>query len=315
MIRPRISVIMPVFNAEKYIEEAVKSICNQTLGNFELIVVDDCGNDSSMEIISAIKDDRIKILHNSENKGIAYSRNRALEACTGEYIAIMDDDDISLPYRLQCQADFLDYNTFIDIVGGQSSIINGQGEVIQGPEMMQEDYKMNKVMFLFYNSFHNSEVMFRRELVMKNNIRYVDHMLGMEDFRFWIDCACHGKISNVNEEILKYRITDANETARVRSAQGNDRKELFGLLRKYSLEKNGFYVSDRQMKALNLVVNEEGTGKFECAQQVMELFTCMQSLVKQSHEMEKEYIEELKMWLKIIFTNKVSGSSHTVIWM
>lgn len=315
MSNPRISVIMPVYNAEEYVEEAVWSICSQTFENFELIIVDDCGSDSSIEKISAINDSRIRILHNKENKGIAYSRNKALEASRGEYIAIMDDDDVSLPNRLKCQSDFLDYNTFIDIVGGQSSIINGLGEVIQGPEMMQENYKMNKVMFLFYNSFHNSEVMFRRNLIMKNNIRYVDQMLGMEDFRFWIDCACYGKISNVNEEILRYRITDENETARVRNVQGDDRKELFGFLRKYSLEKNGFYISDSQMETLNLVVDEEGTGKFECAQQVMELFTCMQSLVKQSHEMEKEYIEELKMWLKIIFTNKVSCSSHAVIWM
>ena len=227
----------------------------------------------------------------------------------------MDDDDISMPNRLQCQADFLDYNTFIDIVGGQSSIIDGRGEVIRQPEIMQEDYKMNKVMFLFYNSFHNSEVMFRRDLVIHNGIRYADHMLGMEDFRFWIDCACYGKISNVKEEVLKYRITDVNETTRVRNEQGKDRKELFGQLRKYSLEKNGFYISERQMKALNSVVNEEGTGKCESAQQVMDLFTCMQNLVMQAEKMNKEYVEELKAWLKIIFSNKISESSHLGIWM
>lgn len=315
MINPCVSVIMPVYNAEKYIEEAVESICNQTFEDFELIIVDDCGNDSSMEKVSRIKDSRIKILHNMRNYGIAYSRNRAIETCNGDYIAIMDDDDISLPNRLQCQTEFLSYNTFIDIVGGQSSIINGLGETIQRPQMMQENYKMNKAMFLFYNSFHNSEVMFRRELVMRNNIRYMDQMLGMEDFRFWIDCACYGKISNVNEEVLKYRITEENETARVQIRQKNDRKKLFGMLRRYSLEKNGFHVSDKQLDALNQVVDESGTGKFECAQQVVDLFTCMESLVLQARNMGKEYIEELEMWLKIIFTNKISETRHTEIWL
>lgn len=315
MNKPKVSVIMPVYNAEKYISWAVESILNQSFKNFELVVVDDCGNDNSMNILSRYKDSRIKIYHNTANRGIAFSRNRAISESTGEYIAIMDDDDIALKDRLLHQSEFLDSNPVIDVVGGQSSIINEIGEVVQPPEMMQENYKMNKVMFLFYNSFHNSEVMFRKRLVEQNNIIYADNMLGMEDFKFWIDCSANGFISNINEEVLRYRRTESNETSRVRNSQYEDRKRLFNKLRRYSLERNGYSLQEEELAALNKVINEEGDGTFHSADEVMKLFRCMYSIIGQAKQLRVDYLNELQMWLKIIFNNKFSDSYHEDIWL
>lgn len=314
MEKPLVSVIMPVYNAERYIRESVESILRQSFSQFELIVVDDCGTDSSMEILSEIKDERMKIIHNNANRGIAFSRNRALEASIGRYIAIMDDDDIAMPNRLLHQVQFLENNPMIDVLGGQSSIIDENGNVLCKPEMMQEDPKMNKVMFLFYNSFHNSEVMVRKSLIEKNNIRYCDNMLGMEDFRFWIDCSAYGAISNINEEVLQYRITQTNETTRVKESKRSDRKDLYLALRQYSLEKNGFYLEREDLEVFNDVINEEGDGTFHSATEVIKLFQAMYKIVKQAKQMQVDYEEELQMWLKIIFNNKISGTSHIDIF-
>lgn len=314
MEKPLVSVIMPVYNAERYIREAVDSVLRQSFSGFELIAVDDCGVDSSMEILARIKDERIKIIHNNTNKGIAFSRNRAIEASVGKYIAIMDDDDIAMPDRLLHQIQFLESNPMIDVLGGQASIIDEKGNVLCKPEIMQENCKMNKVMFLFYNSFHNSEVMVRKSFIEKYNIRYCDNMLGMEDFRFWIDCSAHGTISNINEEVLQYRITKTNETTRVRESQKNDRKELYLALRQYSLEKNGFYLERKELEVLNDVINEEGNGTFHSAMEVIELFQTMYKIVEQAKQMQVEYQDELQMWLKIIFNNKISGTSHIDIF-
>ena len=92
MNNPMVSVIMPVYNGEKYIRKALESILNQTFQDFELIIIDDCGNDSSMIIVNEYKDSRIRVFHNNVNKGIAFSRNRAIQESKGKYIAIMDDD-------------------------------------------------------------------------------------------------------------------------------------------------------------------------------------------------------------------------------
>ena len=85
---------MPVFNAEKYILKAVQSILSQTEKDFELILIDDCGTDKSVEIVSKLEDSRIRILKNNENRGIAWCRNRGIREAKGEYIALMDDDDL-----------------------------------------------------------------------------------------------------------------------------------------------------------------------------------------------------------------------------
>ena len=97
-----ISVIMPVYNAEKYICQTVESILKQTYTDFELILIDDCGTDKSIDLVKkTYSDTRIKYYRNDKNMGIAYSRNRGLEVATGEFVAFMDDDDIAPLNRLE----------------------------------------------------------------------------------------------------------------------------------------------------------------------------------------------------------------------
>lgn len=314
MNNPMVSVIMPVYNAEKYIRNAIESVINQTFQDFEFIIIDDCGNDASIKIVDEYNDSRIKVFHNNINKGIAFSRNRAIQESKGKYIAIMDDDDISLPDRLLYQVDFMEKNSFIDVSGGQSSIIDEEDNVISAPELMQESTKMNKVMFLFYNSFHNSETIIRKKLIDDNTIRYSDNMLGMEDFKFWIECSLHGRISNINKEILKYRVTNDNETSRVRRVQEDARRNLFNKLRQYSLLSNGYYLERKEFDLLNTVINETGDGVFCNSDQVIRLFQIMHKIIRQAKNMHVDYLDELQMWLKIIFNNKFCGSQHVNIW-
>ena len=101
---------MPLYNAEKYVFKAVNSILNQSFRDFELIIVDDCSVDNSASIVTEFNDDRIKFFSNERNQGIAYTRNRAIELASGEYIAIMDDDDIAPLNRLEREVLYLDEN-------------------------------------------------------------------------------------------------------------------------------------------------------------------------------------------------------------
>lgn len=105
---PKISVILPAYNAEKYINEAIDSILTQTYRDFELIILNDCSKDRTEEIILSYEDDRIVYLKNQVNMGVAATLNRGLAAAKGEYVARMDADDISLPERFEKQAAYLD---------------------------------------------------------------------------------------------------------------------------------------------------------------------------------------------------------------
>ena len=105
---PLVSVVMPAFNGEQFIGRAIRSILDQTYENWELVIVDDCGTDHTMDVVRSFYDDRIKVFSNEKNKGIAFSRNKAIENSHGKYIAILDDDDMALPDRLRRQVEFLE---------------------------------------------------------------------------------------------------------------------------------------------------------------------------------------------------------------
>lgn len=118
-IEPLVSVVMPVWNRERFLAAAIDSVLSQTYRNFELIIVDDGSEDSSVDIIRSYqsRDDRIRFISMPSNQGHSVAKNLGIEAATGEYIAFMDSDDISLPDRLRRQVSFLQDNPEIDAVG------------------------------------------------------------------------------------------------------------------------------------------------------------------------------------------------------
>jgi glycosyltransferase involved in cell wall biosynthesis len=106
----KVSVIMTIFNGKKFLHEAIDSVLLQTLKDFELIIIDDGSTDSSLEIVKSYNDQRIKLLINEVNRGQSYSRNRGIKMASGEYIAVMDGDDIMYPNRLEIQMNYLKVN-------------------------------------------------------------------------------------------------------------------------------------------------------------------------------------------------------------
>ena len=104
---PKISVLMPVYNGDKYLKKSINSILRQTFDDFELIIINDGSTDLSLSIIKSYQDKRIKIINNSKNIGIAYSLNKGLNKANGDYIARQDQDDISHPERFMCQVNYL----------------------------------------------------------------------------------------------------------------------------------------------------------------------------------------------------------------
>ena len=119
---PKVSVVMPAYNAEKYIGEAIESILNQTFRNFEFIIINDGSVDRTKEIIQEYDDPRIVLLENDKNSGIVVTLNKGVDAATGEYIARMDADDIALSNRIEQQVMFLNTHRNIGVVGSALQI-------------------------------------------------------------------------------------------------------------------------------------------------------------------------------------------------
>lgn len=199
--QPVITVLMPVYNCELFIEEAVESILNQTFTDFEFIIIDDCSTDGTVAIINKFADARIQLIQKEKNTGYTNSLNYGLTIAKGKYIARMDGDDISMPERFAKQVDFLEANNDIVLCGAVFKII-GTGEIINVPEN-HDDIKFG---MLLRCRIGHPTVMIRKKVLIDNNINYDHEMEPAEDYDLWVRLLEIGKLHNLQECLLAYRI-------------------------------------------------------------------------------------------------------------
>ncbi len=207
---PHISVIMPAYNAENFIFEAIQSILNQTFTNFEFIIINDGSVDKTESIIKKFNDPRIVYVKNDINKNIVDSLNIGIEIARGLYIARMDADDISLPSRLETQLFYLKKKK-LDIVG--SWVINFSSK--HSNSLLQLPLNSNNIDFftLLFSPLIHSTVFGRSELFKE--FKYCKDFEYIEDLELWIRCILSDKlIGNVPEVLLKYRISEGQITKR-----------------------------------------------------------------------------------------------------
>ena len=124
-----VSILMPVYNAEPYLSEAIQSMLNQTYTDFELIILDDCSTDRSADVVQTFSDTRIVYHRNDVNYGLANNLNTGIKLAKGKYIARMDGDDISLPERIERQMQFLSIHPEVDLVGCWLKLFGDRDEV------------------------------------------------------------------------------------------------------------------------------------------------------------------------------------------
>lgn len=215
-----ISVIIPVYNAEKYIEEALLSITNQSYKNLEILVLNDGSSDKSKEIILSIKDDRIKYFENSENKGLIYTRNKLISLVKTNYVVFMDADDISFVDRIKKQYEYLKEKPDISILGCYYTIIPDN--------IVIENYlRSNEILeaLLFSCPVGNPTVMIN--LTKVNNVLNYDENIDVaEDYNLWTKMIKSGfKIENYPEVLLQYRRHD-NQTSTLKRKTLEDKANI-----------------------------------------------------------------------------------------
>lgn len=303
-MKPEVSVIMPVYNAEEFIAKAIESILNQTYTNFELVMIIDCPTDGTLNIINQYSDKRIRIIYNKCNSGIAYSRNRGLSVSQGKYVALMDDDDISLRNRLEKQVYFLEENSDIDVLGGRSQTINELGKIINTSTIALTNPLYINAMLLFRNVLINGTVMMRKDFIDKYRLCYKDGCLGMEDFLFWIDCSKVGRITNLDEVLLLYRKSRYNETNKVRQIKSKERCRLYAFLQKYSLESSGIRLSSEKLLVINKVLAEVG-GRCESEDEIIDFYEALKEVIDQAEKINCINKREIKIACRKLLGEKI----------
>ena len=208
---PLVSIVMPIYNSETYLDEAILSIIHQTYKNWELLIINEFGsNEEGKRIINryAAIDSRIRLIQNSERLGIAESLNEGLRQAKGEYIARMDGDDISLPERIEKQVEFMESNNDILLCGVQVEVFGSE----KWDWKLETDPARIRTDALFYSPCVHPTILFRRDVINKYNVFYNKDYKASEDYDFFTRILEFGEIANLKEVLFKYRLYGTNAT-------------------------------------------------------------------------------------------------------
>jgi glycosyltransferase involved in cell wall biosynthesis len=202
---PKITVIMPVYNGEKYLKEAIESILLQTFIDFEFLIIDDGSNDKSSKIIEvyAKTDPRIRFLSNSSNLGLINTLNKGIVEAKANYIARMDADDIALPNRFEKQIQFLHKNSEISVLGTNMILINENSDFVRKISLPSEPLLIKWSLYFFCPLAHPT-IMCRRSMLLEiagynHDFKYT------EDYELWLRASEKYKFYNLSEALLYYR--------------------------------------------------------------------------------------------------------------
>jgi len=238
-LAPRISVVMPAFNAAAHVGAAVESILGQTYGDFELVVIDDGSTDGTAEIVGRHADPRIRLLRNPRNLGLIATLNRGLRECRGELVARMDADDISLPGRFAAQLRFLDAHPEVGICGTSIETFGARTErwtIVCDPALLRAE-------MLFSSAFSHPTVMFRRALLLRHGLAYDPAYPHAEDYALWARFAAVTELANLPEVLLRYRLHGESVSERHHPLQ----QATADRIRREQLRRLGLEASDRQL--------------------------------------------------------------------
>lgn len=204
----KISVLMPVYNTpENYLREAVESILAQTCADFEFLILNDASTDDNVEkVIKSYDDKRIRYWRNDKNLGISLSRNKLIGLSRGEYLAVFDHDDVSLPERLEKQAAFLDAHPEVGVVGCWYRILGAEDKVSRFPA---EDAEIKEIMVNSCCICHPAS-MIRRSVLVEHNIGYENDYTPAEDYALWCRLLSKTRFANLPEVLFAYRNHESN---------------------------------------------------------------------------------------------------------
>ncbi len=247
--KPLVSILMAIYNGEKYLREAIESMLSQTYTNFEFLIINDGSTDSTEEIILSYQDDRICYLKNEQNVKLIASLNKGLDLANGKYIARMDADDISLPDRLKKQVEYLEKNPEIGVIGSWVKTIG----LTQNKDIKFKSGHNNIRFELFFQNYlHHPSVMIRRDVLFQHNLKY-ENFIHAEDYAFWIKLSNYTHLDILPEFLLLYRLHGNN----ISEVHVESQKKQTSQLRRIQLSDLGIELTDDELKLYESFIDDD----------------------------------------------------------
>lgn len=231
-----VTVLMPVFNAGRYIEEAINSILGQTYSDFEFLIIDDGSTDRSMELISSFEDPRIKVLKNDKNKGLIETLNKGLELINTKYVVRTDADDVSLPERLKEQVLFMENNPEVGACGTWFDSILSDGKTVSGGRFLT-DFEQIRLRHLYQIQIIHGTSILRTSVLDKNGLRFDKSFAHAEDYDFFDRLGNVSKIANVPRVLYKIRHHDGRvSNVHAQTQKDNSNRVKYRIFNKIGLD-------------------------------------------------------------------------------
>lgn len=307
MNSPIVSVIIPAFNAENYIGEAISSVLNQDFKDYEIIVINDGSTDQTVRIVSDFSDYRINLI-NQPNSGISKARNRGIEESKGQYIAFLDADDTWFPNKLSLLVSFLNNNQEYAMVYSRGELIDSNGQLIGFFPYKGFEGNILKKLLLNASLIHSSSILIQKNILdsYKGFDSNINHY---EDWDLWLRIAARYKIGFLKDVLLKIRINKEGNTARTM----NDESKLYDVLyiANRIFQISGFPISLKPLKrqVISYVYKMEGFRNmhFHQMKKARQLF--IQSI--------KSYALNPELYFAVIYTligARISNFIHQNLW-
>lgn len=230
---PKVTVLMSVYNGERYLSAAIDSILKQTFTDFEFLIINDGSSDNTPKILKNYKDARIKIINNQRNVGLTRSLNKGLHLAKGDYIARQDADDISLPERIQKQVDFMEENKNVVLLGTAISLIDEDGNIMRDIQYPISHFVIRKALKK-HNCFCHGSVMFKKQYV-RDLGGYREVFKTAQDYDVWLRLSEKHEVANLRDRVYQYRFNPSSVTF----------KKILNQLRMANFARKASYARDR----------------------------------------------------------------------
>lgn len=260
---PLVTVFIAAYNCEEYIQETIKSILNQTYENLEILIIDDGSEDGTVKKIKEFMDSRIKLYQNNKNKGIPYTRNKGINLALGEFIAIIDADDISVSNRIEKQVDFMLENKSIDVLGTfYKTLGNKFPRVVKTKFIKPEEIRCY---LMFYNNIANPTAMIRKETIHDFKLTYDESFFVAQDYKLWSEIIKYGRIQILPEPLTQYRVGHQNITnlSKKDKEKATKRKFLIDSIHEDLLNYFGFELTDKELQLFNNIFTDNVSDDFQ----------------------------------------------------
>lgn len=235
---PLVSVIMPAYNSEQFIEKSIRSALMQTCSNLEIIVIDDCSKDGTVQIVQKLaqEDDRVRLIQNETNLGAANSRNKGMDCSRGAYVALLDSDDIWYPEKLEKQIKLAE-ETGAGLLYSSYAMVDEQGKKKCRDFVVNEQITLESM--LRKNEIGCSTVLLRGDVIQQ---RRFSNAYYHEDYVLWLQLLKEGvKAAGIREVLVDYTLRDNSRAANKVNA-AKKRWEIYRSFMGFSVIRSGFYL-------------------------------------------------------------------------